>query len=133
MEKKGAAMAVTFWKLLEGSLGAGLESRRGVRGSCHSAETARCFLGSLSSLITKTFFFVFFCCHVGLSKPLIVRYRRSDERTVGYGGAPVVCPRRLAMNVAACHWFEYLATTCPVHKVQRYHAKFDVILSRLLS
>jgi hypothetical protein len=36
VEKKGAAMAVTFWKLLEGSLGAGSVNRRGVRGSCHS-------------------------------------------------------------------------------------------------
>lgn len=58
----GAAMAVTFWKLLERSLGAGSVSRRGVRGSCHSAEPRAVLLGSLSFLIARTFllFYLFF-------------------------------------------------------------------------
>ena len=67
MEKKGAAMAVTLWKLLEGSLGAGSVSRRGVRGSCHSAEPASCSFGFSELLNYEENFFVvlfFFCSHV---------------------------------------------------------------------
>jgi hypothetical protein len=60
VEKKGAAMAVTFWKLLEGSLGAGSVSRRGVRGSCRSAEPASCSFGFTELLNYENFFVLLF-------------------------------------------------------------------------
>ena len=104
-------MAVTLWKLLEGSLGAGSVSRRGVRGSCHSAEPASCSFGFSSEHLNyeeNFFLFVLFLLPRWLIQAVDCTMVVLDARKVVrcHGGAPVACPRRLPVNVAARHWSE---------------------------